>query len=46
MEIGYQMLKNGSTVSQCSIELGYQNSSNFIKAYKDIYNTTPKQHIK
>jgi len=46
MEIAYKMLKNGSTVSECSIELGYQNSSNFIKAYKDIYSTTPKQHIK
>jgi len=46
MSIAYQMLSNGSSVSQCSVEFGYNNTSNFIKAYKEIYRITPKQHIK
>lgn len=45
MSIANQMLKDGSSVSQCSVELGYHNTSNFIKAYKEIYQITPKQHI-
>ena len=45
MSIANQMLKDGSSVSQCSTELGYHNTSNFIKAYKKIYQITPKQHI-
>jgi AraC-like DNA-binding protein len=45
MSIANKMLKDGSSVSQCSAELGYSNTSNFIKAYKEIYLITPKQHI-
>ena len=45
MSMANKMLKNGSSVSQCSAELNYSNTSNFIKAYKEIYLITPKQHI-
>jgi AraC-like DNA-binding protein len=46
MSIANQMLKDGSSVSQCSIEFGYHNTSNFIKAYKEVHGITPKQHLK
>ena len=45
MSIANKMLKNGSSVSQCSAEFNYSNTSNFIKAYKEIYLITPKQHV-
>jgi AraC-like DNA-binding protein len=32
----------GSNVTNCAIEVGYSNVSNFIKAYKLFYGETPK----
>ena len=46
MIMAHTMLKDGKSVSQCAIEFSYSNTSNFIKAYKEIYKITPKQHIK
>ena len=43
MKLAYVALKEGSTVSQCASEFGYSNTSNFIKAFKNIYKKTPKQ---
>jgi AraC-like DNA-binding protein len=45
MLIAYGMLKNGMSVSKCAEEFNYNNTSNFIKTYKDIHHLTPKQHI-
>ena len=44
MKLAYEALQNGINVSECALEFGYANSSNFIKAYKEIHNTTPKNH--
>ena len=45
MQRAHQKMIEGSSVSACANELSYANSSNFIKAYKSIYNKTPKQNI-
>jgi len=45
MKLANEALKNGSNVSECATSFGYSNTSNFIKAYKEIYKTTPKQHV-
>ena len=40
------MLKKGYNVTHCSSSAGYNNVSNFIKAYKSVHGTTPKKmHI-
>lgn len=44
MKLAHTALQNGTNVSECALDFGYANSSNFIKAYKEIYNTTPKKH--
>ena len=44
MQLANNALKNGATVSECASEFGYANSSNFIKAFKEIYKITPKQY--
>jgi len=44
MKLANTALKNGLSVSKCASEFGYSNTSNFIKAFKDIYKTTPKQY--
>jgi AraC-like DNA-binding protein len=44
LEYAYNLLKNGDkSVSEISSEVGYENTSHFIKAFKSKYNTTPKQ---
>jgi AraC-like DNA-binding protein len=44
LEYAYNLLKNGDkSVSEISSEVGYENISHFIKAFKKKYNTTPKQ---
>jgi len=37
------LLLNGITVTESAFEVGYKNVSYFIKAYKSIYNQTPKE---
>jgi len=37
------MLNDGYNVTHCSLTSGYNNVSNFIKAYKSIHGTTPKK---
>lgn len=37
-----ELLEEGSTVTQSAFDVGYNNVSNFIKAYKSIYHETPK----
>ncbi len=37
------LLDEGQSVTQSAFEVGYSNVSHFIKAYKSIYDTTPKQ---
>jgi len=44
MKLANQSLKNGLSVSECASDLGYSNTSNFIKAFKEIYKITPKQY--
>jgi len=44
MHLADKALKNGISVSECASEFGYANSSNFIKAFKEIYKETPKQY--
>jgi AraC-like DNA-binding protein len=44
MKLANEALQNGLSVSECAAEFGYANSSNFIKAFKEIYKTTPKQY--
>ncbi len=44
MQLASESLKNGVSVSECAIEFGYSNTSNFIKAFKEIYKITPKQY--
>jgi AraC family transcriptional regulator, exoenzyme S synthesis regulatory protein ExsA len=44
LEYAYDLLNNSDTsVSEISYEIGYENVSHFIKAFKKKYNTTPKQ---
>jgi AraC-like DNA-binding protein len=44
LEYAYKLLKNGDkSVSEISSEVGYENTSHFIKVFKSKYNTTPKQ---
>ena len=43
MKLATKLLKNGSSVSECASEFNYSNTSNFIKAFKEIYKKTPKQ---
>ncbi len=45
MRLAHEALKKGSSVSECAHEFGYANTSNFIKAFKDIYKKTPKQSM-
>ena len=45
MQLANEALQKGASVSECASEFGYANSSNFIKAFKDIYKKTPKQYI-
>ena len=44
MEKAVELLKSGHTVTNCALDLGYNNISHFIKAYKVYYGTTPKKH--
>ena len=44
MSLANEALKNGMSVSKCASEFGYSNTSNFIKAFKNIYKITPKQY--
>ncbi len=44
MHMANRDLKDGMNVSECAAEYGYANTSNFIKAYKEIFHKTPKQH--
>lgn len=37
-----ELLEEGHTVTQSAFDVGYNNVSNFIKAYKSIYHETPK----
>ncbi len=38
-----ELLSCGRTVTEVAFEVGYSNVSHFIKAYKSIYNQTPKE---
>jgi AraC-like DNA-binding protein len=44
MKLAAKALMEGVPVSKCASVFGYKNSSNFIKAFKEFYNTTPKQY--
>jgi len=44
MRLAGDALRNGHSVTQCASAFGYENSSNFIKAFKQVYKTTPKQY--
>ncbi len=44
MKLAKEALDKGSSVSECAATFGYSNTSNFIKAFKDIYKITPKQY--
>ena len=45
LDYAQMQLKNGNKlVSEISQEIGYENVSHFIKAFKNKYNTTPKQY--
>ena len=43
MKLAKEALSKGVSVSECASMFSYQNTSNFIKAYKEVYNITPKQ---
>jgi AraC-like DNA-binding protein len=43
MQKAQELLKSGVNVTQSAFEVGYSNVSHFIKAYKSIYNQTPKE---
>ena len=45
MALADQALREGTSVSECASMFGYNNTSNFIKAFKKIYKKTPKQYI-
>ncbi|MBE0368402.1 helix-turn-helix domain-containing protein [Pseudoalteromonas aurantia] len=38
-----QLLANGSSVTQCAVDVGYSNISHFIKLYKSIHGKTPRE---
>jgi len=38
-----QLLANGSSVTNCAIDVGYSNTSQFIKSYKSIHGKTPSE---
>jgi AraC-like DNA-binding protein len=42
MNRAFELLKEGKTVTESAFEVGYLNVSNFIKAYKSVYDETPK----
>ena len=42
MNKAHRLLREGKNVTQCALDVGYLNISNFIKAYKSIYGETPK----
>ena len=44
MQLASESLRKGVSVSECATEFGYSNTSNFIKAFKEIYKITPKQY--
>ena len=44
VQLAHKSLKSGMSVSECASKYGYSNASNFIKAYKEIFQETPKQH--
>lgn len=44
MQLASESLRKGVSVSECATEFGYSNTSNFIKAFKEIYKVTPKQY--
>lgn len=47
LSYAYKQLENSNiSVSEISSQIGYENISHFIKAFKNRYNTTPKQHSK
>ena len=43
MDKANKLLLEGVSVTESALETGYQNISHFIKAYKSIYNKTPKE---
>jgi AraC-like DNA-binding protein len=43
MQKAHILLTQGHNVTQTAFEVGYQNVSHFIKAYKSVYNKTPKE---
>lgn len=45
IEKAQHLLQSGKSVTESAFEIGYMNVSQFIKAYKNIYGKTPKQHI-
>ena len=42
MSRAFELLQEGKSVTEVAFEVGYANVSNFIKAYKSLYNETPK----
>jgi AraC-like DNA-binding protein len=42
MNRAFELLQDGKTVTESAFEVGYLNVSNFIKAYKSVYDETPK----
>ena len=42
MNRAFKLLQEGKTVTESAFEVGYLNVSNFIKAYKSVYDETPK----
>jgi AraC-like DNA-binding protein len=44
MKLADEALRSGLSVSECATEFGYNNTSNFIKAFSKIYKSTPKQY--
>jgi len=45
MKLSLEFLEKGYSVTECASEFGYANSSNFIKAFKEIHKKTPKQYF-
>ena len=39
------LTRNGTTVSQIALEVGYENFSHFVKAFHKKYGTSPKQFL-
>jgi len=38
-----QLLENGSSVTNCALDVGYSNTSHFIKSYKSMHGKTPSE---